>query len=275
MNAAAHFMLSLFGNTRSGLHVVTRRAELPLTLRQVPPAARGLHPKHSGHALAAHRAGVPVRANRGQATPLAQPRGRQRRRLSTQRFCKQLQSQPTVAFLDGQASTLNRAAHSNVVVARPVVGLGNTQRHGAGGDRRASVHGSKTSKPREFCTVCFDSKRLQYVQSTNAARASHRSWVLYVGHSQVFFAFCATALKRTQSVATCNMCWVCYGTLSGAVLALWRGCFEMRTQPFTTQHVLGMLCCMLKPRHDTHTFQKVPKVSDTPLRRSRLVDCRF
>ena len=205
-----------------------------------------------------------MRANRGQSPPLAQPRRRRRRRLFAQRFCKQLQSQPTVAFLDGQASALNRAAHSNVVAARPVVGLGNTQRHGAGGDRRASVHGSKTSKPREFCTVCFDSKRLQYVQSTNAARASHRSWVLYVGHSQVFFAFCATALKRTQSVATCNMCWVCYGTLSGAVLALWRGCFEMRTQPFTTQHVLGMLCCMLKPRHDTHTHSKKSPKYPTP-----------
>ena len=84
----------------------------------------------------------------------------------------------------------------------------------------------------------------------------------------LFLRYGATALTCAHSAATRNLCWVCYGALPGAALALWRDCFEMRTQPFTTQHVLGMLCCMLKPRHThTHTFTKVLKVSDDPPRR--------
>ena len=85
----------------------------------------------------------------------------------------------------------------------------------------------------------------------------------------LFLRYGATALKCAHGPATRNTSWVCYGALPEAALALWRGCFEMRTRPLTTQHKLGMLCCMLRPRHDTHThtLTKVPKVSDEPIRR--------
>ena len=95
------------------------------------------------------------------------------RRLLAQRFCKQPQSQPTVAFLDGQKSALKRGAQANVVGARPAVGVSNTQRHGAGGDRAASVHGGFKCAP-------IEKKRLrQWTQSTQPLATQHKQGMLW------------------------------------------------------------------------------------------------